>query len=182
MNKSEKGLQLGDPAPKFSLPGVDGGTYSLGRFADKPVLVIVFSCNHCPYVQAYEGRLVKIQRDYADRGVQLLAINSNDDVNYPEDSFEQMKVRAQAKGYNFPYLRDKSQEVARAYGATHTPHLFVLNRSRQLCYTGKIDDNWQQPEGVRRHYLRDALDALLKDGAPAEATTHAIGCTIKWAH
>ncbi|MBI5777072.1 MAG: thioredoxin family protein [Nitrospirae bacterium] len=173
-------LKIGDPAPAFSLPGTDGRTYSLDGLADKPVLVVVFSCNHCPYVQAYEDRLIAIQRDYVGRGVQVVAINSNDDANYPEDSFEQMMARAQARGFNFVYLRDASQAVARAYGATHTPQLFVFDRARMLRYTGKIDDNWQNPQAVTRRYLRDTLDALLSDRTPAEAQTHAIGCTIKW--
>ena len=176
------GLKGGDAAPDFSLPGVDGKTYHLRSFAEKPVLVVLFSCNHCPYVQAYEDRLIEIQRDYGDRGVQLVAINSNDDVDYPEDSFENMVKRARLKGYNFPYLRDASQQVARGYAATHTPHLFVFDRHRRLRYTGKIDDNWQRPDAVTRRYLREALEAGLRDGEPAEPTTHAIGCTIKWAH
>jgi peroxiredoxin len=175
-----KGLAIGEPAPGFELPGVDGKTHALAEFADKRVLVVVFSCNHCPYVQAYEDRLVAIQREYADRGVQLIAINSNDDRKYPEDNFENMVRRAKAKGFNFPYLRDASQAVARAYGATHTPQLFVFDRERRLRYTGKIDDNWQQPQAVKRPYLREAVDALLADQPPAEPTTHAIGCTIKW--
>ena len=132
MNKFHLGL--GDRAPNFSLPGVDHRTYSLDGLADKAVIVIVFSCNHCPYVQAYEDRLVAIQRDYAARGVQVVAINSNDDVHYPEDSLENMVTRAKAKGFNFPYLRDASQAVARAYGATHTPQLFVFDQQRYLRY------------------------------------------------
>ncbi len=175
-------LQLGDPAPDFSLAGVDGRTYGLDSFADKPVLVVVFSCNHCPYVQAYEDRLVAIQRDYEALGLQVVAINSNDDVDYPEDSFEQMIARAEAKGFNFPYLRDASQQVARVYGATHTPQLFVFDRYRRLRYQGKIDDNWQFPQKVTRRYLREAVEALLQDREPAEPVTYAIGCTIKWAH
>jgi len=174
-------LQLGDRAPGFRLPGVDGRTRSLEEFAGKPVLVIIFSCNHCPYVQAYEDRMIAIQKDYQDRGVQLVAINSNEEINYPEDNLEHMIERAKAKGYNFPYLRDVSQTVAKAYGATHTPQLFVFDRGRRLGYTGKIDDNWQKPGAVKRQYLREALDALLKGAAPAEPHTHAIGCTIKWA-
>jgi peroxiredoxin len=173
-------LKIGDPAPPFSLPGTDAHTHTLDGLSGKPVLVVVFSCNHCPYVQAYEDRLVAIQCDYAARGVQVIAINSNDDANYPEDSFEQMVARAQAKGFNFLYLRDASQAVARTYGATHTPQLFVFDRARSLRYTGKIDDNWQNPKAVTRQYLRDAIDALLADRAPAESQTHAIGCTIKW--
>ena len=174
-------LKINDPAPDFSLPGIDQQGYSLQGFSEKQVLVVVFSCNHCPYVQAYEDRLIAIQRDYAARGVQLVAINSNDDVNYPEDNFDNMVARAKAKGFNFPYLRDASQEVARAYGATHTPQLFVFDQDRRLRYTGKIDDNWQRPDAVSRRYLREALDALLEKKQPAEPSTHAIGCTIKWA-
>ena len=174
-------LQIGDPAPPFSLPSVDGTIHGLEDSAGKAVLIVVFSCNHCPYVQAYEDRMVAIQREYGDRGVQLVAINSNDDTAYPEDSLEQMMARAKAKGFNFPYLRDASQQVAQAYGATHTPQLFVFDRRRRLRYTGKIDDNWQHPQAVTRRYLREALDALLSDQEPKESQTHAIGCTIKWA-
>lgn len=181
MSQSHEGLRIGDSAPDFSLPGVDQREHSLQEFADKPILLVVFSCNHCPYVQAYEDRMIAIQRDYADRGVQLVAINANDSVNYPEDSFDRMAERASSKGFNFPYLRDAAQEVARSYGATHTPQLFVFDRARRLRYTGKIDDNWQRPDAVKRRYLRDALDSLLENRDVAEPTTHAIGCTIKWA-
>ena len=174
-------LHLGDLAPAFALPGVDGRTHRLDDFTEHEVLVIIFSCNHCPYVQAYEDRLIAVQRDYAARGVQVIAINPNDDAGYPEDGFGKMVERAKGKHFNFPYLRDASQEVAKAYGATHTPQLFVFDRGRRLAYTGKIDDNWQRPEAVRRHYLRDTLDALLRGSAPSEPATHAIGCTIKWA-
>ena len=173
-------LKLGDRAPDFELPGVDGRTYSFQDFKDQRALVVIFSCNHCPYVQAYEDRIVAIQQDYVDRGVQFVAINSNDDRNYPEDSFEEMVKRAKTKRFTFPYLRDMSQAVARAFGATHTPQLFVFDQDRKLRYTGKIDDNWQEPNAVKRQYLREALDAILKGSEPVEARTHAIGCTIKW--
>ena len=174
-------MKIGDLAPDFSLSAVDGRTYSLKDFSDRSVLVVVFSCNHCPYVQAYEDRLIAFQRDYQGRGVRLIAINSNDDKNYPEDRFENMVSRSNMKGYNFPYLRDASQEVARAFGATHTPQLFVFNRERRLAYTGKIDDNWRDASSVTRCYLREAVEALLEHREPEEATSHAIGCTIKWA-
>ncbi len=173
-------LRLGEAAPPFSLSGVDGRIWSLTDLAEKSVVVVIFSCNHCPYVQAYENRMVAVQRDYAEQGVQLVAINSNDAVGYPEDSFAEMQKRAKEKGFNFLYLRDDSQAVARAYRATHTPQLFVFDRDRRLRYTGKIDDNWQQPQAARRRYLREALDALLAGTQPAEPMTHAIGCTIKW--
>ncbi len=174
-------LQIGDHAPGFQLPGVDGHAFRLEEFAGKPILVVIFSCNHCPYVQAYEDRMISIQRDYRGHGVQLVAINSNDDTDYPQDSFNAMVERATAKAFNFPYLRDADQSVAKAYGATHTPQLFVFDHGRKLRYTGKIDDNWQNPAAVKRQYLREALDALSGGAAPAEAETHAIGCTIKWA-
>ena len=167
-------------AADFSLPGIDGRTCSLDSFKDAKALVIVFSCNHCPYVQAYEGRLVQLQKEYAAKGVRLVAINSNDAVNYPEDSFGEMKKRAEAKGFNFPYLRDETQLTAKAYGATHTPHLFVFGPDRKLAYTGKIDDDWQQPANVKKQYLREALDDLLAGRPVREPETHAIGCTIKW--
>lgn len=174
-------LEIGAPAPDFTLPGVDGRRRGLADFADKAALLVVFSCNHCPYVQAYEDRLIAIQQDYGERGLQVVAINSNDDRNYPEDSFDSMVKRARDKSFNFPYLRDATQVVARAYGATHTPQLFLFDRDRRLRYTGKIDDNWQAPEAVTRRYLRDAVEAVLSRREPAEPITQAIGCTIKWA-
>jgi len=173
-------MELGEKAADFKLKGTDGKTHALADYGDKPVLIVVFSCNHCPYVVAYEDRMIAIQRDYAAKGVQLLAINSNDAEEYPEDSFAEMVKRAKEKSFDFPYLRDDSQAVARAYGATHTPHLFVFDKGRTLAYTGKIDDNWQEPAKVKQRYLRDALDALVGGKKPSEPETHAIGCTIKW--
>ncbi|MEK6683495.1 MAG: thioredoxin family protein [Nitrospirota bacterium] len=174
-------LPLGEKAPDFSLPGVDGKTCSLQSFPDKPILVILFTCNHCPYVQAYEDRLIAIQKDYADRGVQLAAINANEIRNYPEDNFPNMVQRAKKKGYNFPYLRDEDQSVAEAYGAHYTPEIFVLDRERRLRYTGRIDDNWQNPKEARSHDLRNALGALIEGRTVSQPETHAFGCTIKWA-
>lgn len=173
-------MKLGEQAPDFSLEGVDGKTLSLCDLAQAKALVVVFSCNHCPYVQAYEGRMIALQRDYGPKGVRLVAVNSNDSASYPEDGPEAMAARAKEKGFNFPYLRDESQSVARAYGATHTPHLFVFDRERKLAYTGKIDDNWQDESAVRSRFLRDALDDVLAGRRPRVPETHAIGCTIKW--
>lgn len=172
-------LKLGSKAPDFSLEGVDGKTYSLESFKDKEALIVIFSCNHCPYVKAYEDRIIKIQEDYAPR-VQVVAINSNDDVNYPEDSFEEMKKRAEEKKFNFPYLRDETQETAKAYGATHTPEIFLFDKNRELRFHGKIDDNWQDPSAVKQNYLRDALDELLAGKEISVPETFTIGCTIKW--
>lgn len=173
-------MRLGDKAPDFSLKGTDGKTYTLASFQDAKALVIIFSCNHCPYVQAYESRMKDIQKDYAAVGVRLVAINSNEDKNHPEDSFAEMLKRAKTQAFNFPYLRDETQEMAKAYGATHTPHLFVFDAKRRLVYTGKIDDDWQDPKKVRRRFLRDALDDILAGRPVREPETHAIGCTIKW--
>jgi len=173
-------MNLGDAAPDFSLKGTDEKTYSLADFKDAKILILVFSCNHCPYVQAYEDRLIAVQKDYRERGARMIAINANDAQNYPADGFAEMKKRAAQKKFNFPYLRDESQETARAYEATHTPHLFVFDAARRLAYTGKIDDNWQNAAAVERRYLREALDDLLSGKTPATAQTHAIGCTIKW--
>jgi peroxiredoxin len=173
-------MNLGDEAPDFSLPGTDGQTHSLADFAGAKALVVIFSCNHCPYVKAYEDRIIQAQKDYAGKGARFVAINANDASKYPEDGFAEMKKRAQEKGFNFPYLRDDSQETARRYGATHTPHLFVFDAGRRLAYTGKFDDNWEHPEKVRERYLAAALDDLVAGRAPRTAETFAIGCTIKW--
>lgn len=174
------GMPLGTSAPSFSLPGVDGKTRSLDSFADAEILVVVFTCNHCPYAQASEDRLIAIQEDYRDDGVQLVAINPNDDEKYPDDSFDKMKERAAAKGFNFPYLRDESQEVARAYDAACTPDVFVFDRERKLLYNGRVDDNWQQPDKVTRHDLREVLDAALRGRTVDFEHVPSMGCSIKW--
>lgn len=173
-------LRIGDHAPGFRLLGVDGKDYSLEESKDKRVVVVMFSCNHCPYVKAYEERFIELQKDYKDKGVVLVTINPNDDKRYPEDSFENMKIRAREKGFNFPYLRDESQAVARAYGATRTPEVFVFDEKRILRYHGRIDDNVYEPSQVRQHYLRDALDAILSGNKVPIEDTEPVGCTVKW--
>ncbi len=173
-------LTLGSKMPDFSLPATDGRTYSSSSFSNAEVLIIIFSCNHCPYVQAYENRIIQIQKKYKENGVQVVAINSNDAVKYPEDSFSEMQKRAEEKGFNFPYLYDETQDIARAFGATHTPELFVFNKERKLVYFGKIDDNWQNETRVRNKYLENALDELLSGKTISVPETFAIGCTIKW--
>lgn len=169
-------------APHFELPGVDGKTHTLRTVKGEKATIIVFSCNHCPYVVMNEDRLIAVYNDYKGKGVGMAAINSNDALNYPEDSFEKMKERARQKGFPFPYLRDESQGVARAYQATHTPHLFVFDKDLELAYTGCVDDdnNYKTRKPPTQHYLRDALDALVAGRRPALPETHAIGCTIKW--
>jgi peroxiredoxin len=172
-------LKIGSFAPDFNLPATDGKKYTLNTFADKKALVVVFSCNHCPYVQAYEDRIMDFQIVYG-KDVQVIAISSNEDVNYPEDSFENMKARAQMKKFNFPYLHDETQNVAKAYGATHTPEIFLFDEERKFVFHGKIDDNWQEPQGVKSKYLRNALDELLSGKQISVPETFTIGCTIKW--
>lgn len=174
------GLLPGAKAPDFSLPGIDGKTYSLSSFKDKPILVVFFTCNHCPYVQAWESRFVKVQRDYAAKGVALVGINSNDDTTYPEDDFAHMKERAKEHGYNFPYLRDESQTVAEAWGPVATPDFYVLDKGHMVRYRGRMDDNHKDPNAVTIRYLRDALDDILSGKSPRVPLTPPFGCSIKW--
>lgn len=173
-------LQIGSSAPDFKLPGTDGNLYSLNTFKDKKGIVVMFTCNHCPYVKAYEDRIKSIQADYKEKGVQVITINSNDSDQYEDDSFEMMKVRSNEKDFNFPYLRDEDQSAARAYGATHTPQTFVFNQNRKLVYEGKIDDNWQDENKVSVKYLRNAIDEMLSSREVSVPETFSIGCTIKW--
>ena len=174
-------MKLGDAAPEFSLPGVDGKTVRLADFRDQAAACVIFMCNHCPYVKATIDRLIALQRDYAPQGVQLIGINANETKNYPEDDLPHMIRWAKEQRFNFPYLRDDTQEVARAYGAERTPHIFLFDRQRKLCYTGAIDDNTQDASKATRHYLREAIDAILANQPVKETETHAVGCTIKWA-
>jgi peroxiredoxin len=173
-------LKIGDPAPDFQLPGVDGNTYSMKDFKEKKIVIVMFSCNHCPTVRAYEDRFVELQRDYKDKEVVLVAINPNDDKEYPEDSFKNMKVRSKEKGFNFPYLRDEPQSVARLYGAERTPEVFVFDKKRVLRYHGRIDDNVYEPDKIQQYYLRDAIDAILKGQKVSVQDTEPVGCTVKW--
>jgi peroxiredoxin len=175
-----KGMPSGTPATAFSLPGVDGKTYTLESFRDAELLVVIFTCNHCPYAQALEPRFIALAREYAVKGVQFVAINPNDASAYPDDSFEVMKQRAEQSGFVFPYLRDESQAVARAYDAACTPDIFVFDRERTLRYNGRCDDNWKEPAKVTREDLRRALDLLLA-GKPIDFdVAPALGCSIKW--
>ena len=172
-------LATGDPAPAFDLPGVDGESHALSDYAEAPALAVVWSCNHCPYVQAWEGRMNQIQRDYGQLGVRLVAVNSNDGAAYPEDSFEEMQARARRQGFTFDYLHDADQSVARAYGPSRTPEVFLFDRDRKLVYHGAIDDS-RDELAVTEHYLREALDAVLEGREPPEAETMPVGCSVKW--
>ena len=173
-------LQLGESAPEFNLPGVDGKSYWLPDFAAAKLLVVVFSCNHCPYVIGVEDRMNAFYADYESKGVAMVAINSNETANHPTDSFEHMKERAREKGFQFSYVRDESQETARVYGALRTPHFYLFDEDRKLRYTGRMDDNPRNPGQETTHELRDAVDALLAGKEPAEPLTNPIGCNVKW--
>jgi len=176
----ENKLKMDSLNPGFSLTGVDDRTYSLNDFSDKKILIVIFSCNHCPYVQAYEDRIMELQNEFEKDGVQIVAINSNDDVKYPDDSFYEMKKRAAERGFNFTYLRDETQELAKVFGATHTPQIFLFNSDRKLKYEGKIDDNWQEPGKVKSAYLKEAILEVLGNEEVSVPETFSIGCTIKW--
>ncbi|MGQ9504185.1 MAG: thioredoxin family protein [Thermogutta sp.] len=170
-------LKVGDKAPDWkNLIGVDDKEHSLSDYQEAKLIVLVFTCNHCPVAKAYEDRLIALQKDYKEKGVQVIALNVN---NIPEDRLDRMKVRAQEKGFNFPYLYDPTQASGHAYGAKVTPHVFVLDSQRKVAYIGAIDDN-QDVTKVKRNYLRDALDALLANKSPAITTTKAFGCSIKY--
>ena len=173
-------LELGAAAVDFDLPGVDGRNYSLADFADAKLLIVVFSCNHCPYVVGSEDRMNRLYADYQPRGVAMIAINSNETDNHPTDSFEHMVQRAKDKGFRFPYVRDESQETALAYGALRTPHYYVFDAERKLRYTGRMDDNPRQSGQETTRELRDALDALLAGEEPPVPVTNPIGCNVKW--
>lgn len=183
-------LKLGASAPDFSLPGTDGKTYTLKNFADAKVLVIVFTCDHCPTAQYYEERIKQIVDDYKSQGVQVVAIMPNDpksvrldEMAYTDvgDTFREMKVRAEDRHFNFPYLYDgETESVSKTYGPLVTPHAFVFDSERKLRFVGAIDDS-ERVQHVTKHYLRDALDALLAGKEPAVAQTKVIGCSIKWA-
>ncbi len=172
-------LKLADAAPSFTLPGIDGADHSLESYAAAAVLVLVQSCNHCPYVLAWEERLNQVAKDYAGRGVTVVALNANDATKKPADSFEGMVEHARDAGYVFDYLHDEDQTVARALGAERTPEVFVFDRDRRLVYHGAIDDS-RDEESVEELYLRDALDAILAGQTPPVTETPAVGCSVKW--
>ena len=180
MNLQNLKLKIGDKAPDFSLQGVDGNSYSLDSFRGKKILVVVFMCNHCPYVQGSIERIMSMQADYGIKGVQIVGINSNDEINYPEDNFDKMIEYSKKLKYNFPYLRDKDQRVANAYGAQCTPECFVFDGHRKLRYHGRIDNSPKDASGVQTTDLRNAIEALIHDRKVMIELTPAIGCSIKW--
>jgi peroxiredoxin len=172
---------IGGYAPDFELPGADGTVHHLARYLESHQAVCVMvMCNHCPYVKLYLDRLKTLHQDYAAQGVALIAMNPNDAVQFPEDSFAKMKTFVVEQGISFPYLRDETQDVAHTLGATKTPHAFLLNKQGVLVYSGAIDDNAQDATAVKTQYLRDAIDRTLKGEPIPQPTTEPIGCSVKW--
>lgn len=173
-------VQISGSMPEtVGMKSVDGKLVSLSQLSDK-ILVVIFSCNHCPYVQAYEKRYIALQAKYASKGVKMVAINSNDAERYPADSFENMAARSKEQGYNFDYLHDSDQSVAKAFGATNTPHVFLFDEERILRYTGRIDDCWEDEFRVRRRDLEAAIDQVLIGVSVDNDSTLPVGCSIKW--
>ena len=170
-------LKIGDAAPTFAgIIGIDDKEHGLADYQGAKFVVVAFTCNHCPVAAAYEDRLVALQKDYQAKGVQLVAVNVN---TIAADRLDKMKERAAKKGFNFPYLYDATQKIGRDYGATVTPHVFVLDKDRKIAYVGAVDDN-MQPGKVKSPHLRNALDALLAGKKPPQEVTKQFGCGIKY--
>ncbi len=178
------GIGVGDYVSDFKLPSTEGKMVSMGDYTDAKGFIIIFTCNTCPYAKAYESRIVELDKSYAPKGFPVIAINPNDLEKQPGDSMEEMKKRATNKGFTFAYLRDDSQSVAKAFGATKTPHVYLLNKESvgkyKVEYMGAIDDSANDPSDVSETYVEDAIKALLKGEKPKETEKRAIGCTIKW--
>lgn len=176
------GYTPGDKATTFRLKNVDGKMVGLDDFKDANGFIVVFTCNTCPYAQAYEGRIIELSRKYAGKGVPVIAVNPNDPEVSPGDSWDEMVKRARKHQYPFPYLFDEKQEVFRMYGATRTPHVYVLKKEPSglvVQYVGAIDDNYKDASAAKKHYVEEAVDAMLAGKAPMVAETRAIGCSIK---
>ena len=175
------GYEVGDKATDFSLKNVNGKMISMNSYEDAKGFMIIFTCNTCPYSVAYEDRIIALHQKYVDKGVPVIAINPNDDEKSPDDSYEKMIVRAKEKGFPFPYVYDETQEITKAYGATNTPHVYVLDADKTVIYIGAIDNNTKSAVNADEKYVEDAVDALLNGNEVPEKKTKAIGCTIKWA-
>lgn len=179
---TKTGYDIGDIATDFSLTNIDDQQVSLADYNDAKGFILTFTCNHCPYSVAYEDRLVELDKKYKALGYPVIAINPNNPENYPDDSFENMKVRAKEKGFTFPYLFDDGQKIFPQYGATKTPHMFVLQKTEggnRVEYIGAIDNNTNDATAVTEKYIENAVDALLQGKKPEVTKTKAIGCSIK---
>lgn len=175
--------KIGDAVADFSLKNTDGKTVSMGGLPEAKGFILVFTCNHCPFSQAYEQRILDLDKKYDPKGYPVIAINPNDPNREPGDSFDEMVKRAAANGYTFPYLVDETQETARMFGASRTPHVFIVKRENGnlvLKYIGAIDNNTEDGSKADKKYVEDAVNALLKNHEPPVTETKAIGCGIKW--
>lgn len=174
------GYDVGDTAADFKLKNVDGKLVSLSDFKAAKGFIVIFDCNTCPYSKAYSERIIALNKKYAGSGFPVVAINSNDASQSSGDSYDEMVNIAKKKGYDFPYLVDETQSVAKSFGATNTPHVFVLTKELKVAYIGAIDDNARKPESVTKKYVENTVDALLAGQAVSVTKTKAIGCGIKW--
>lgn len=177
-----QGYSVGDKATDFKLKNIDGKFVSMADYTDAKGFIVIFTCNHCPYAVAYEDRMIAIDKKYKAKGFPMIAVNPNDPEIAPADSYEKMQERAREKGFTFPYLFDEGQKVYPVYGATRTPHVYLLERNDEdmvVSYIGAIDDNYQDAGAVEDKYLENAIDALLAGKKPDPDFTRAIGCTIK---
>mgnify|MGYP001215663015 CR=1 FL=1 len=176
------GYQIGDVAIDFSLPNVDGKMVSLSDFANAKGFIVIFTCNTCPYSVAYEDRIIELDNKYSEKGYPVIAINPNDPAAIDGDELSDMKVRAEEKGFTFPYIQDVGQQIYPQYGATKTPHVFILQKDgtdNKVRYIGAIDDSSRSPKKVKKRYVEQAVDALLAGKSPTTTNTKAIGCSIK---
>ncbi|SEH35425.1 thioredoxin family protein [Chryseobacterium culicis] len=181
-NTAAKGYEVGDEAADFKLKNIDGKMVSLSDFKSAKGFIVVFTCNHCPYAKKYEDRIIELDKKYKSKGYPVIAINPNDPDVQPEDGYQQMIERAKQKGFTFPYLVDEGQKIYPLYGATKTPHVFVLKKESGkniVKYIGAIDNNYDNPNDVSEHYAQDAVNALIKEEPVKMTKTVAIGCTIK---
>jgi peroxiredoxin len=176
-NPIKQGYEVGDIASDFKLKNVDGRTVSLADYKNAKGFIVIFDCNTCPYSKAYNQRIIELHEKYSSKDFQLITINPNNDSG---DFFEDMVRRAKKKNYKFPYLIDEKQKVARTFGATNTPHVFVLTKELKVAYIGAIDDSPRDAESASKHYVEDAVNALLTNAPVPVTKTKAIGCGIKW--
>lgn len=179
---SANGYEVGDEAADFKLKNIDGKMVSLSDFKSAKGFIVVFTCNHCPYAKKYEDRIVELDKKFKDQGYPVIAVNPNDPNVQPEDDYKQMIERAKQKGFTFPYLVDEGQKIYPLYGATKTPHVFILqkeNGKNIVKYIGAIDNNYENPNDVSEYYVQDAVNALIKGESVKMNKTVAIGCTIK---
>ena len=179
---SEKGYEIGSVATDFKLKNIDNKMISLRDLSEAKGYIVIFTCNHCPYAVAYEDRIIELNKKYKKLGYPVVAINPNNPEKQKEDSFEKMQVRAKEKGFNFPYLFDEGQKIYPQYGATKTPHVYVLQKTDKgniVQYIGAIDDNYSDASAVKVKYVENAVDALLNNEEVKVKTTKAIGCSIK---